>query len=59
MIGYFHDTNEDTTLGKHFMASLLWNTAPEKMWVALQVVIAQSEKYGVPIDYESLGIAEV
>lgn len=40
------------------MASLLWNTAPEKMWVALQLVIAQSEKYGFPIDYESLGIEE-
>lgn len=46
-------------MGKHFMASLLWNTEPNKMLEILEVMMNTYEKYGLPIGYESLGIEEV
>jgi hypothetical protein len=43
-------------MGKYFMASLLWNTEPEKMMSILKVMGSTYTEYGLPIDYDSLGI---
>jgi hypothetical protein len=40
------------------MASLLWNTEPEKMVEILKVMINAHKKYGLPINYNGLGIEE-
>ena len=40
------------------MASLLWNTEPEKMLAILKVMMRTYEEYGLPIDYNALGIIE-
>jgi hypothetical protein len=55
-----HDirNEENSTLGRHFMASLLWNTEPEKMVEILKVMINAYKKYGLPINYNGLGIEE-
>jgi len=41
------------------MASLLWNTEPEKMMKILEVMMRTYEEYKLPIDYNALGIEEV
>ena len=41
------------------MASLLWNTEPEKMVTILKVMIRTYKEYGLPIEYGALGIEEV
>ena len=41
------------------MASLLWNTEPEKMLAILKVMIRTYEEYQLPIDYNALGIEEI
>ena len=40
------------------MASLLWNTEPDKMVSILKVMIRTYKEYGLPIDYNALGIIE-
>jgi len=45
--------------GRHFMASLLWNTEPDKMLTILKVMIRTYKEYGLPIEYGALGIEEV
>lgn len=40
------------------MASLLWNTEPEKMLAILKVMMRTYEEYQLPIDYNALGIEE-
>ena len=49
---------QSTVLSRHFMASLLWNSEPEKMVSILKVMMRTYEEYGLPIDYNSLGIIE-
>ncbi len=56
---YYFDseqTNTRSMMGKHFMASLLWNTEPEKMMSILKVMGSTYTEYGLPIDYNALGI---
>lgn len=57
---YFFESDkpQKSTLGRHFMASLLWNTEPEKMVKILKVMMRTYEEYGLPIDYNALGIIE-
>jgi len=50
---------ESSILGRHFMASLLWNTEPDKMVTILKVMIRTYKEYGLPIEYRALGIEEV
>lgn len=45
-------------MGRHFMASLLWNTESDKMVKILKVMMRTYEEYGLPIDYNALGIIE-
>jgi hypothetical protein len=45
-------------MGRHFMASLLWNTEPEKMVSILKVMMRTYKEYGLPIGYNALGIIE-
>ena len=59
MIHYAGIPSEDSILGEFFVTSLLWNTQPEKMWMITEVMITQSEKYGIPFDYEAAGIIVV
>lgn len=56
MIYELTDIGDSSVYGRHFMASIIWNTEPEKMVHILQVMGDAHEKYGLPIDYESLGI---
>jgi len=60
MMHYDTPINDEniTILGRHFMASLLWNTEPDKMISILKVMINTYKKYGLPIDYNTLGIKE-
>jgi len=56
---YFEsDKQQKSTLGRHFMASLLWNTESDKMVKILKVMMRTYEEYGLPIDYNALGIIE-
>ena len=48
----------NSTFGRHFMASLLWNTEPDKMVTILKVMIRTYKEYGLPIEYGALGIEE-
>jgi len=59
VIHYAGIPNDDCILGKFFVTSLLWNTQPEKMWMITEIMITQSEKYGIPFDYEAAGIIVV
>jgi len=59
VIHYAGIPNDDCILGEFFVTSLLWNTQPEKMWMITEVMITQSEKYGIPFDYEAAGIIVV
>lgn len=52
------EDNKHSLLGRHFMASLLWNTEPEKLIAILKVMMKTYERYGLPIDYYTLGIEE-
>lgn len=58
---YYFDSDkpQKSTMGRHFMASLLWNSEPEKMVAILKVMMKTYEEYGLPIDYNALGIEEV
>jgi hypothetical protein len=59
MIDYsFTKREEHSMLGRHFMASLLWNTEPDKMLAILKVMGSTYKEYGLPIDYNALGIIE-
>jgi hypothetical protein len=40
------------------MSSLLWNTEPDKMMAILKVMGKTYKQYGLPIDYNALGIIE-
>lgn len=57
---YYFDSDKpkSSMMGRHFMASLLWNTEPEKMMKILEVMMNTYEEYGLPIDYNALGIEE-
>ena len=57
---YYFDSEEpkSSIMGRHFMASLLWNTEPEKMLAILKAMGSTYTEYGLPIDYEALGIDE-
>jgi hypothetical protein len=56
---YFEsDKPKSSIMGRHFMASLLWNTEPEKMVAILKVMMRTYEEYGLPIGYNALGIIE-
>jgi hypothetical protein len=58
---YYFDSEQKNTnsmLGRHFMASLLWNTEPDKMLAILKVMGSTYKEYGLPIDYDALGIDE-
>jgi len=52
------NTPQKSILGRHFMASLLWNTESDKMVKILKVMMRTYEEYGLPIDYNALGIIE-
>ena len=56
----YNNIKEETnsTFGRHFMASLLWNTEPDKMLTILKVMIRTYKEYGLPIEYGALGIVE-
>ena len=57
---YLFDSEKpkSSMMGRHFMSSLLWNTEPEKMVQILEVMMKTHEEYGLPIDYNALGIEE-
>lgn len=58
---YYFDSEQKNTnsmMGRHFMASLLWNTEPEKMVAILKVMMRTYKEYGLPIGYNALGIIE-
>jgi hypothetical protein len=57
---YYLDSEKpkSSIMGRHFMASLLWNTEPDKMLAILKVMGSTYKEYGLPIDYEALGIDE-
>ena len=56
----YNNIREETNsaFGRHFMASLLWNTEPDKMLTILKVMIRTYKEYGLPIEYGALGIVE-
>jgi hypothetical protein len=58
---YFFESDKpkSSMMGRHFMASLLWNTEPGKMLAILKVMMRTYEEYQLPIDYNALGIEEV
>ena len=58
---YFFESDKpkSSMMGRHFMASLLWNTESEKMLAILKVMMRTYEEYQLPIDYNALGIEEV
>jgi len=45
-------------MGRHFMSSLLWNTDSEQMMSILRMMVSTYEDYGLPINYEALGVYE-
>jgi hypothetical protein len=57
---YYLDSEKpkSSIMGRHFMASLLWNTESDKMVKILKVMMRTYEEYGLPIDYNALGIIE-
>ena len=58
-MNYFEsDIPKRSMMGRHFMSSLLWNTEPEKMLAILKAMGSTYTEYGLPIDYEALGIDE-
>ena len=41
-----------------FVTRVLWNTNPNKMIKATEMICQMSEKYDIPVDYKHLGIIE-
>ena len=41
-----------------FVTRVLWNTNPNKMIKATEMICRMSKKYDIPVDYKHLGIIE-
>jgi len=57
---YYFDSEKpkSSMMGSHFMSSLLWNTDSEQMMSILRMMVSTYEDYGLPINYEALGVYE-
>jgi hypothetical protein len=57
---YYFDSEKpkSSMMGRHFMPSLLWNTDSEQMMRILRMMVSTYKDYGLPINYEALGVYE-
>ncbi len=57
---YFDSEQKNThsIMGRHYMSSLLWNTDSKQMMSILRMMVSTYEEYGLPINYEALGVYE-
>jgi hypothetical protein len=57
---YYFDSEKpkSSMMGRHFMSSLLWNTDSEQMMRILRMMVSTYKDYGLPINYEALGVYE-